>query len=160
MSHAHIESALKQYQNIIEMHAVTFALPQTPDYTRDVLPKNREKMNFLIDKLIQHMNDTFAPPTEGAKVDEVELAECSKLWNVNPSMPYAEARAATHAHIQKLWDIPPTMLETIIPIAILRDMLALRRLPYNPSTGIMIKGRRVKPFDLFASRYCHLVLAA
>jgi hypothetical protein len=82
---------------------------------------------------------------------EETLKACKELFSGNGTLTGFEI-------VQKLWDIPPTLLETIIPIAIARDFLSCRKLRFFPASTIVVHGKTTKPWNDFVLRYSVIIL--
>jgi len=127
----HIEVALRKYKNILD-HIDDATMFTKTEYT---YLNATAQGNALVDDLLNYMMTTFVMPTDS----QAEFVECGRLF-----------REGAQETAQELWNIPPTLLETIIPVAIMRDMMGFQKLSVNPS--------KMPSWDKFAEKYQDLIL--
>lgn len=158
--------ALRMYADVLKTTAVTVIQPDTN------LPKNRNtqdqyiatntKLMFLlyyINKNFNYVDVTYDKETHQRILrDDEEKYEEAR--NAIRDIFHGTMEKSSTEVTQQLWDLPPTLLETVIPVAIMRDFLKERQLRLLRNTTIVVHGKTIKPWRDFASRYAVIVLDA
>lgn len=146
---------------------------KTHTYSYDKLLSDR----FL--RVLHYMNENFYNPNQGGPVDSDDplyaraLEEVKKMfYGVDQhSKPYQwpyhgkmcvkdQVKVETgQEYTQRMWSLPPELLEPTIAICIARDFLGCRKLKFRPEDTITVRGQEVRPWKGFAARYCSLILS-
>lgn len=154
----HIRKALKLYVKVIE------ALNNdTRSIDFDVL------VNERFHRVLHYINTHFTPPASAAKknVKWAEmLEEVRKMfYGVAADGNSARFKSKTavergYEFTQRMWTLPPELLETTIAVCMARDFLSSRRGRLRPSYEITVRGKKVNPWTTWAKNYFSLVLEA
>lgn len=172
----HIRKALKLYAKVIEASNTSHLreptvskrkYPLGDDYTFSYDDFLSEK--FL--RLLHHINETFHNTSEvfnySDPLYEKAQSEMLKLFHGvgADGLPWfrnnSDRVETGLEYCQRLWTLPPELLEPIIAIAIVRDMLAARKLHVSVvHKKIIVRGKKVSPWMAFCSKYSYLILGA
>lgn len=131
--------------------------------------------DFLSEKflrLLHHINETFHNTSDEVfnssdPLYEKARSEVLKLFHGvgtdgSPWFGNNSDRVETGLeYCQRLWRLPPELLEPIIAIAIVRDMFAARK-PHVcvVHKKIIVRGKKVSPWREFCSKYSYLIFVA
>lgn len=122
------------------------AKQNTNDVLKLMLDENlssaRKTVNFLVARLIHHMNQHIPVPESLTDMEKFQA-----------DTDYVNELFQERRTCEKYRDIPPTLLAFSIPVAVIRFLLCNNTVQFYPETTIMVKGKSVCPWNVFAENY-------
>ncbi len=138
----HIQQAVSLYRELTNYFDAHLEQRQSEKFANTVNAK------FAI--LLQYLNSQFPKPRthNGGIDDPKEIQQMDELFT-------------NFSSTQQYENLPPTLLETLIPLAIVRNFISsIGR--YNgsidPKFQIKVDGKFITPWEQFGNKYSYLIL--
>jgi len=113
------------------------------------------------------MNNFKYEPNGPLNKDSAEFRQVHLMFNgveteeEIKSVPRAERMARLNSACARWRDVPPTLLEVVIPVAVARGLLSENQLMLDPTLkSVDNDGNEYSPFDMFAKGWQDMILAA
>lgn len=151
MDYSHIERAIELHDEVL--HSIQAYQAKYPDSIDRVTERKHDvkAMSLTLLKLIQHINAKFPKPN----YSDDEREQVKFMFSGNGVLNAKD-------FVEKFKDIPPTILESVIPVAIARDLFFNYKISsyVDLYTPFIVKGEDTTPFTIFAATYCELLFAS
>lgn len=140
------EKAIALVNNVIDINSKVVA-----EVDKEARQKLQKNLNVAMNKLFSHLNNKFAAPdsNDDITVSDKELDEISKCFDINGK-----------DFVKKLYDIPPSISESVYPVAVARLLLTDHHIAVRLNVPYIVNGKETFPWVEFAKRYGQLIWKA
>jgi hypothetical protein len=164
----HIRRAFKQYTRIVNLWNEMCAGEKYPENVVEI----SKQVGVLMSIIRRYFPAPVSPSSYmGFKIHDCnteEIQACGMIFGIKRNLSETGDTYITYMtkeekyqYISSMWNIPPTMLETVIPIAIMRDLMADKKLSLSiPDCVVKVNGKDFNGVKWFVETYGLLILVS